>query len=76
MSTLLNIDTVSIQLSGDLIVDRLNLSLEPGDIAAVKLPCCVLSPVSLLFQEAKLNCMARRYRPTKYSGQRSNVMSA
>ncbi|MGM0429408.1 MAG: ABC transporter ATP-binding protein [Pseudomonadota bacterium] len=38
MSTLLNIDTVSIQLSGDLIVDRLNLSLEPGDIG------CLLGP--------------------------------
>jgi ABC-type spermidine/putrescine transport systems, ATPase components len=38
MSTLLNIDAVSIQLSGDLIVDRLNLSLEPGDIG------CLLGP--------------------------------
>ncbi|MCK7458125.1 ABC transporter ATP-binding protein [Idiomarina aminovorans] len=38
MSTLLNIDTVSIQLCGDLIVDRLGLSLEPGDIG------CLLGP--------------------------------
>jgi len=38
MSTLLNIDAVSIKLSGDLIVDRLNLSLEPGDIG------CLLGP--------------------------------
>ncbi len=38
MSTLLNIDAVSIQLSGDLIVDRLSLSLEPGEIG------CLLGP--------------------------------
>ncbi|MDV6316891.1 ABC transporter ATP-binding protein [Idiomarina sp. HP20-50] len=38
MSTLLNIDAVSIQLSGNVIVDNLSLSLEPGDIG------CLLGP--------------------------------
>lgn len=38
MSTLLNIDSVSIRLSGSVIVDNLSLSLEPGDIG------CLLGP--------------------------------